>query len=76
MQKLPNQGGDFPMFMQWIFQQFPKDEVEDWAVTAWSIWNARNQLVHEECQLSPMIIRTEAMALKRDFIRAKLSTKH
>jgi hypothetical protein len=62
--------------MQWIFQQFPKAEVEDWAVTAWSICNARNRLVHEGCQLSPMMIRTEAMALKRDFIRAKLSAEH
>ena len=62
--------------MQWIFQQFPKAEVEDWAVTAWSIWNARNQLVHEGCQLSPTMIRIEAMALKRDFIRAKLFAEH
>ena len=62
--------------MQWIFQQFPKVEVQDWAVTAWSIWNARNRLVHEGCQLSPMMIRTEATALKRDFNRAKLYAEH
>ncbi len=42
MQKISNQGGGFSMFMQWIFQQFSRDEVEEWAIIAWSIWNARN----------------------------------
>jgi hypothetical protein len=56
MQKLHNQGGDFSMFMLWIYQQFTKEEVEDWAVTAWSIWNARNSFVQKERQLSPMVI--------------------
>jgi hypothetical protein len=76
MQKLPNQGGDFSMFMLWIYQQFTKEEVEDWAITAWSIWNARNSFVQKERQLSPMVIRAEAVSLRRDFLQAKSSIQH
>ena len=73
MQKIPNQEGDFSSFMQWIFQQFSREEVEEWAITAWSIWNAQNCFVFKDRQLSPSTIRSEAMSLRRDFIQAKSS---
>ena len=56
LQKLPNQEGDFSRFMQWIFQQFSKGEVEEWAIITWSIWNARNSYVIKDRQLSPQTI--------------------
>jgi hypothetical protein len=37
MQKLPNHGGDFSLFMQKIFSDFSKEATEDWAVITWSI---------------------------------------
>jgi hypothetical protein len=40
VQKLPNQGEDFPRFMLWIFQNFSKTEVEEWASISWAIWSA------------------------------------
>jgi hypothetical protein len=45
MQKLPNQGGDFSVFMRWIFQECSRKEIADWALLAWAIWNARNRFV-------------------------------
>uniref|UniRef100_A0A2N9FCX4 Reverse transcriptase zinc-binding domain-containing protein n=1 Tax=Fagus sylvatica TaxID=28930 RepID=A0A2N9FCX4_FAGSY len=37
VQKLPNQGGDFSIFMLRMFQDFPKAEIEEWAITSWAI---------------------------------------
>jgi hypothetical protein len=76
MQKLSNQDGEFSRFMQWIFKAFPKEEVEDWAVTAWSIWNARNRFVHEDYQVPPQTIRANALAIRSEFNQARLSFQH
>uniref|UniRef100_A0A2N9ERP4 non-specific serine/threonine protein kinase n=1 Tax=Fagus sylvatica TaxID=28930 RepID=A0A2N9ERP4_FAGSY len=54
----------------------PKEEVEDWAVTAWSIWNARNRFVHEDCQIPPQTIRANALAIRSEFNQARLSFQH
>lgn len=70
MQKLPNQGDDFARLMVWIFQNFPKAAVEEWATIAWSIWSARNCYLFEAHQKSPQFIRTEALNLLRDYHQA------
>uniref|UniRef100_A0A2N9GPL3 Reverse transcriptase domain-containing protein n=1 Tax=Fagus sylvatica TaxID=28930 RepID=A0A2N9GPL3_FAGSY len=57
-------------------KEFHKEEVEDWAVTAWSIWNACNRFVHEDCQVPPQTIRANALALRSEFNRARLSFQH
>uniref|UniRef100_A0A2N9IM41 Reverse transcriptase domain-containing protein n=1 Tax=Fagus sylvatica TaxID=28930 RepID=A0A2N9IM41_FAGSY len=67
VQKLPNQGDDFARFMVWIFQNFSKEAVEDWATTSWSIWSARNCYLFEAHQKSPQFIRTEALNLLREY---------
>uniref|UniRef100_A0A2N9HFR8 Reverse transcriptase domain-containing protein n=1 Tax=Fagus sylvatica TaxID=28930 RepID=A0A2N9HFR8_FAGSY len=76
MQKLSNQDGEFSSFMQWILKEFPKEEVEDWAIIAWSIWNARNRFVHEDCQVPPQTIRANALAIRYEFNQARLSFQH
>jgi hypothetical protein len=76
MQKLSNQDGEFSSLMQWIFKELPKEEVEDWAVTAWSIWDARNRFVHEDCQVPSQTIRANALAIRSDFNQARLSFQH
>jgi hypothetical protein len=76
LQKLSNQDGEFSRFLQWIFKALPKEEVEDWAVTAWSIWNARNRFVHEDCQIPPQTIRANALAIRSEFNQARLSFQH
>ena len=73
LQKLLNQGGDFSLFMPRMFQDFPKTEVEEWALITWAIWNAHNRLIHEQVQLSPSVIRILAQALDRDYKAAKSS---
>jgi hypothetical protein len=76
MQKLSNLDGEFSSFMQWILKEFPKEEVKDWAATAWSIWNARNRFVHEDCQVPPQTIRANALAIRSEFNQARLSFQH
>jgi hypothetical protein len=70
VQKLPNQGEDFPRFTLWIFQNFSKKEVEDWATTSWAIWSARNCYIFEAHQKGPQQIRTEALLLLREYRHA------
>jgi hypothetical protein len=76
LQKLSNQDGEFSRFLQWIFKALPKEEVEDWAFTAWSIWNARNRFVHEDYQIPPQTIRANALAIRSEFNQARLSFQH
>ena len=71
MQKLPNHGGDFSLFMQKIFLDFSKDDTEDWAVITWAIWNARNRHVFDVIQSDPMVIKNGALSLQRDFRQTK-----
>ena len=71
MQKLPNHGGDFSLFMQKIFSDFSKEATEDWAVITWSIWNARNHHVFYAIQSDPVVIKNGALSLQWDFRRAK-----
>ena len=35
-------------FSVWIFQNLPKEALEDWAAVDWSVWNARNKMVFED----------------------------
>ena len=70
VQKLPNQVEDFPRFMLWIFQNFSKKEVEDWATTSWAIWSARNCYIFEDHQKNPQQIRTEALIHLREYHHA------
>ena len=71
MQKLPNHGGDFSLFMQKIFSDFSKEAVEDWAVITWAIWNARNRYVFYAIQSDPVVIKNGALSLQRDFRQTK-----
>ena len=71
MQKLPNHGGDFSLFMQKIFSDFSKEAVEDWAVITWAIWNARNHYVFDAIQSDPVVIKNEALSLQRNFRQTK-----
>ncbi len=73
VQKIPNQVEEFFDFMQWIFKHFISDALAEWAAVAWSIWNARNKMIHEDCQLLPEIILLNGLTIVRDFTEAKSS---
>ena len=73
MQKLPNYGGEYSLFMKRIFTDFSKEDTEEWVVIMWSIWNARNHFVHDEIHSDPLVIKNGALSLQRDFKMAKSS---
>jgi hypothetical protein len=70
VQKLPNHGEAFPMFMLWILKNLSKEEVEEWALISWAIWSARNRFIFEGHQQSPQHIRSEALLLLREYHQA------
>lgn len=49
------------------------DELEKWAVTTWSLWNARNKFIHEGIQSQPESIVDREASLRSDF--QKFSSK-
>ena len=59
--------------MQWIFKNFTSDALAEWATVAWSIWNACNKMVYEDCQLPPAIILSNGLTIVCDFKQAKSS---
>uniref|UniRef100_A0A2N9J884 Reverse transcriptase domain-containing protein n=1 Tax=Fagus sylvatica TaxID=28930 RepID=A0A2N9J884_FAGSY len=67
VQKIPNQAEEFSGFMQWIFRNFTSDALAEWAAVVWSIWNARNKMVYEDCQLPPALILSNGLSIVRDF---------
>uniref|UniRef100_A0A2N9EXV2 Uncharacterized protein n=1 Tax=Fagus sylvatica TaxID=28930 RepID=A0A2N9EXV2_FAGSY len=73
MQKLPNCGEDYSLFMKRIFTDFSKEDTKEWAVIIWSIWNARNHFVHDEIQSDPLVIKNGALSIQHDFKMAKSS---
>ena len=73
VQKILNPAEEFSGFMQWIFRNFTSDALAEWAAMAWSIWNARNKMAYEDCQLSPALILSNGLSIMRDFKQAKTS---
>ena len=73
VQKISNQAEEFSGFMQWIFKNFSSDALAEWAAVVLSIWNARNKMVYEDCQLPPTLILSNGLSIVHDFKQAKTS---
>lgn len=54
-----------------LFLYLKKEEVENWAVVAWSLWNARNRWIHEGVQSSLEFIVDKGVSLLRDCKRVQ-----
>uniref|UniRef100_A0A2N9GD29 Reverse transcriptase domain-containing protein n=1 Tax=Fagus sylvatica TaxID=28930 RepID=A0A2N9GD29_FAGSY len=54
-----------------LFLYLKKEEVENWAVVAWSLWNARNRWIHEGVQSSLESIVDRGVSLLRDYKRVQ-----
>ena len=42
-------------------------DLDSWAITAWSIWNARNKFYFEHTQLHPRVIMERAATLLSEY---------
>ena len=71
LQKCKVSNQEFHLVSRDLFNVLSKEEMEIWAVTAWSIWNARNALIHEGTQFHPSIIFDHGMSLLRDHLQAQ-----
>ncbi|GMY38278.1 hypothetical protein FCV25MIE_33522 [Fagus crenata] len=60
---------EFFLLTQDLTQALNSQELELWAVTYWSIWNARNKFVHDAVMIHPSLIFDNAMRLLQDFHR-------
>ncbi len=69
IQKLQVEIGDFFLLTQDLTQSLNRQELEVWAVTCWSIWNARNKFFHEAVMNHPSLIFDNAIRLLQDFHR-------
>jgi hypothetical protein len=69
IQKLQVATVEFFLLTQNLTQSLNRQELELWAVTCWSIWNARNKFVHDAVMSHPRLIFDNAMRLLQDFHR-------
>ena len=70
IQKLQVAIVDFFLLTQDLTQSsLTRQELEVWVVTCWSIWNARNKLLHDAVMTHPNLIFDNAMRLLQDFHR-------
>uniref|UniRef100_A0A2N9IUU2 Peptidase S8/S53 domain-containing protein n=1 Tax=Fagus sylvatica TaxID=28930 RepID=A0A2N9IUU2_FAGSY len=54
IEKLLNTGTHFNQSVQWMIQRLSNEDAGGWAVTLWSIWNARNTFNFKWTQAHPM----------------------
>jgi hypothetical protein len=64
------------VFMQCIFKDFPSDVLAEWAAVVWSIWNALNKRVYEDCQILPAIILSNGVTSNRQSYPWDLRLNH
>jgi hypothetical protein len=63
----------FILLVMNLMEVLQVDELEKWAVTTWSLWNARNKFIHEGIQSQPESIVDREASLRSDF--QKFSSK-
>ena len=66
IQKCRNEVDDFFLLFKMLQQKQGSSDLEKWAVTAWSIWNARNRFYFEQIQVHPKNIFDSAMGLPEE----------
>ena len=71
LQKCQTSEEAFGNLVSHLFLYLKKEEVEIWAVVAWSLWNARNRWIHEGVQSSLEFIVDKGVSLLRDYKRVQ-----
>ena len=60
---------DFFQLFRMVRDRLTQRDLEQWATTAWSIWNARNRFYFEHVQLQPKAIVDVACGLLEEYQR-------
>ena len=63
VQKCSNEVDDFFLLFKKMQTVLEEADLDRWAVTAWSIWNARNKFYFDHVQLQPRIIMERATSV-------------
>ena len=69
LQKCSNEADDFFLLFRALQRKLDQIELEKWAITTWSIWNARNRFYFEHVQAHPITMFDSAMALLEEYQR-------
>ena len=56
----------FSLF-RWLLNKLSRQKLENWAVTAWAIWNARNKFYFEHIQTHPKVILDGAIGFLQEY---------
>ena len=67
VQKCSNEVDDFFLLFKKMQTVLEQEEMDRWAVMAWSIWNARNKYYFDHVQLQPRIIMERAYSVLTDY---------
>lgn len=76
IQKFSNYVQDFFMLFHWLIDRLPQQELEQWAVTTWAIWNARNKYYFEHIQIHPKSIPDGAISFLQEYQRLVAAQSH
>ena len=52
LQKCPNEATDFFLLFRMLHERLDHRVIEVWAITAWALWNARNNSILKMCSFS------------------------
>ena len=66
-QKYSNTASDFFTLFRQMQLKLDQQELEEWVVTAWAIWNVRNRLSFEHFQTHPKVILKLASSLVDEY---------
>lgn len=67
LQKCSVSREDFISLTRRLLLILKEEELEEWAATAWSLWNARIRFLHEGFQAHPECIVEKGATLIRDY---------
>ena len=73
LQKRHVSNEEFQMITKSLVEFLSKEELEEWAILSWSIWNARNSALFEGVKISPVTIFEKGMGLLQEFQRMQVT---
>lgn len=76
IQKCNSEASCFYLLDRQMLDRLPKKELETWAMTVWSLRNARNKFHFEHIQTHPMMIVRRASSLLEEYRRHMAALPH
>ena len=73
--KLPKQhvsSKEYQLVVKDLVKSLPREELEEWALLSWSIWNAQNSFIHEKSSIRPMVVYEKSLDLLKDFKQSQV----